>query len=138
MNRVFTKLRHSEEAFLLASVSEFVKCWSSGKKSRLIIESVNGQAFLNFSAFLGDPKDDHFKARAGGRQPKPKKKSERKIQRDNARAAQFQERKKRETALITSSVSSSTFSSSQVEAAPTSFHFSEPLPENFKRIFIVR
>ena len=145
MKRTFNKHRHSEEAFLFASVSEFVKCWSSGKKSRLIIESVRGQAFIQFSAFLGNPKDDHSKARARARdrQPKPKQKSERKIQRDNARAAKFQERKKRETALTTSPVSSSlqpsgqptvptTSSPFQVEASSTSFHFSEPLPENLR------
>ena len=147
MKRLFNKYRHSEEAFLLASVSEFVKCWSSGKKSRLIIESVSGKAFIHFSAFLGYPKDDHFKARAEDRQPKPKpkakQKSERKIQRDNARAAKFQERKKREMALTTSPVSSSlqpsgqptvptTLSPFQVEASSTSFHFSEPLPENLR------
>ena len=113
MKRLFNKYRHSEEAFLFASVSEFVKCWSSGKKSRLIIESVSGQAFIHFSAFLGNPKDDHFKARARDWQPKPKskKKSERKIQRDNARAAKFQERKKRETAWTTSHVAMGEYSS---------------------------
>ena len=147
MKRTFNKHRHSEEAFLFASVSEFVKCWSSGKKSRLIIESVRGQAFIQFSAFLGNPKDDHSKARARARdrQPKPKQKSERKIQRDNARAAKFQERKKREMAVTTSLVSSflppsgnpkvpTTSSPSQVEASSTSFYFSEPLPENFREL----
>ena len=46
---------HTEEAFLLSTFSEFVKCWKSSKKSRLFIESVNGMAFMNFSVFLGDP-----------------------------------------------------------------------------------
>ena len=146
MKRLFNKYRHSEEAFLFASVSEFVKCWSSGKNSRLIIESVSGQAFIHFSAFLGNPKDDHFKARARDWQPKPKskKKSERKIQRDNARAAKFQERKKGEMALTTSPVSSflpasgnprapTTSSPSQVEASSTSFHFST-FPRHFRKI----
>ena len=112
MKRLFNNYRHSEEAFLFASVfSEFVKCWSSGKKSYLIIESLSGQAFIHFSAFLGNPKDDHFKARAGDRQPKPRKESERKIQRDIARAAKFQERKKRETAWTTSHVAMGEYSS---------------------------
>ena len=101
---------------------------------------------MNFSAFLGDPKDVHFKAGAGNRQPKPRKKSERKIQRDKARAAKFQERKKREMALISSPDTSTlpagvssgdpriptTSSPSQVEAAPTSFLFSEPHPEHIR------
>ena len=97
----FKRNRHSEEAFLLANFSEFVKCWSSGKKSRLVIESVNGHAIVNFTAFLGHPSADHFhfNSKPKNRQPKPRQKSERKIQRDNARAASFQERKRKEKAL---------------------------------------
>ena len=53
--------RHfSEEAFLHATFGEFIKCWGSGAKSRLFIESVNGNAFVNFSAYLGHPGDAHF------------------------------------------------------------------------------
>ena len=71
--------------------------------------------------------------------------SEENIQRDIARAAKFQERKKREMALTTLPVSSSlpasghlrvptTSSPSQVEASSTSFYFSKPLPENFREL----
>ena len=49
MARTFTRQRNTEEAFLFAGFIEFVKCWSSSKKSRIVIESVNGQAFMNFS-----------------------------------------------------------------------------------------
>ena len=42
------------------TISEFVKCWRSSKKSRLFIDSVNGKAFMNFSVFLGNPSDIHF------------------------------------------------------------------------------
>ena len=89
---------NSEEAFLFATFKEFYKCWRSGTKARVIIESVNGKAFVNFSAFLGDPYDVHFKPRPSKRNPskRPRKKSDNKIKRDNQRAAQFQERKRRE------------------------------------------
>ena len=154
MTQSFNKHRHSEEAFLFASFNEFVKCWSSGKRSRLFIESVNGHAFVNFSAFLGYPKDDHFMPKARDRQSKPKKKkkqkSQRKIQRDNARAAEFQERKRRERERALISLPDISFmtgegaslgnpnnpmtsSPSTAGAAPApSFHFSKPRPENVR------
>ena len=77
--RIFT-----EEAFLFSTFVEFNKCWSSGKKSRLVIESFNGFAFVNFSAFLGHPKTMHSAPREK-RDPgrKSRKKSKRKTQRDN-------------------------------------------------------
>ena len=94
---------YTEEAFLLSTFSEFVKCWKSSKKSRLFIESVNGMAFVNFSVFLGNPSEAHspqsFPQR---RQPSSdtsrKKKSFKKIQRDNERAAKFQAKKRKEQA----------------------------------------
>ena len=136
----FKRNRHSEEAFLLANFSEFVKCWSSGKKSRLVIESVNGHAIVNFTAFLGHPSADHFhfNSKPKNRQPKPRQKSERKIQRDNARAASFQERKRKEKALNPSPSteggksivdSPETSSPSSVQASPELFQFSDPLRE---------
>ena len=36
------KLNSTEEAFLLSTFSEFVKCWRSRKNSRLFVESVKG------------------------------------------------------------------------------------------------
>ena len=44
--------------------------------------------------FLGDPKD--FQAGAGNRQLEPRKKSDRKVQSDKARAAKIHERTKRD------------------------------------------
>ena len=154
MTQSFNKHRHSEEAFLFASFNEFVKCWSSGKRSRLFIESVNGHAFVNFSAFLGYPKDDHFMPKARDRQSKPKKKkkkSQRKIQRDNARAAEFQERKRRERERALISLPDISFMTSEgaslgnpnnpttsspsmagAASAPINFHFSKPRPENVR------
>ena len=113
-----------------------MKCWSSGKKSRLIIKSVSGQAFINFSAFLvGHPKYDHSKPRRGHRIVN------RNLERNPNRRSSV--RKKREMALTTSPVSSplpasghpkvpTTSSPTQVEASSTSFYFSTPLPENFR------
>ena len=92
------KRQFTEEAFLFSTFVEFNKCWSSGKKSRLVIESMNGFAFVNFSAFLGHPKTMHFAPRENqnpGRKSS-KKKSKRKTQRDNQRAARFQEMKRQE------------------------------------------
>ena len=54
-----SKKHFSEGAFLFATFMEFNKCWRSGKKSRLIVESVNGFAFINFSAYLGHPESMH-------------------------------------------------------------------------------
>ena len=106
MNKNF-KRKYSKGSFLFATFCEFVKCWGSGAKSRLFIESVKGNAFVNFSAFLGHPGNAHFvpkreeevetRAREGNpdgqQKSKPRKKSKRKTERDNLRAAKFQEKK---------------------------------------------
>ena len=96
---------NSEEAFLFATFKEFYKCWRSGTKARVIIEAVNGKAFVNFSAFLGNPDDAHFKRRPSKWNPSkgPRKKSDNKIKRDNYHAAQYQERRRREEAASASS-----------------------------------
>ena len=104
-----TKSNYTEEAFLLSNFSEFIKCWKSSKRSRLYIESVNGSAFVNFSAFLGNPSEAHSphstpypQRRHPSSEGSKKKKSPRKIQRDNERAAKFQERKRTEQAAASS------------------------------------
>lgn len=132
------KRQFTEEAFLFSTFVEFNKCWSSGKKSRLVIESMNGFAFVNFSAFLGHPKTMHFTPREK-RDPgrKYKKKSERKTQRDNERAARFQEKKRQEREAAVSeapnkNISSPSVSRPSVPSAASSpgvdFIFSEPVP----------
>ena len=57
-----TNYAEAEEAFLLSTFCELMKCWKSSKKPRLFIESVNrkAQSFVNFSAFLGNHSDAHF------------------------------------------------------------------------------
>ena len=90
--------KEREEEFLFSSFIEFNKCWRSGTKARVIMESFNGVAFVNFTAFLGHPDDVHFDSRPAEQKPtkKPRKKSDKKIKRDNERAAQFQKRKRKE------------------------------------------
>ena len=129
----------TEEAFLFSTFVEFNKCWSSGKKSRLVIESVNGFAFVNFSAFLGHPKTRHFAPRERQNPgKKSKKKSERKTRRDNERAARFHEKKRQEREAAASEaskdlpspiVSSPPDPSAVSPPAPgVEFAFSEPAP----------
>ena len=127
---------NSEEAFLFATFKEFHKCWRSGTKARVIIESVNGKAFVNFSAFLGNPDDAHFKPRSSNRTPskEPRKKSDKKIKRDNDRAARFQDRKRREAASVSkpdgNPEAMATTSSPGVEStSDLEFSFASPVPE---------
>ena len=96
--------KETEEAFLYSTFIEFNKCWRSGTKARVIMETFNGQAFINFSAFLGHPDDTHFHPRQSRWNPpkKPRKKSEKKIKRDNDRAARFQENKRKEGKVLNS------------------------------------
>ena len=135
------KLNTNEEAFLLSTFSEFVKLWRSRKNSRLFIESVNGSAFISFSAFLGYPKNVRW-TQSSQSQRNPKKKSSRKIQRDNNRAANFQERKRQEEAAATAargnphapitSSSPITSSASSVTPAPVNFSFAPPVDEQLQ------
>ena len=122
------KLNTNEEAFLLSTFSEFVKLWRSRKNSRLFVESVNGSAFINFSAFVGYSKNVR-RTQSSQSQRKPKKKSSRKIQRDNDRAANFQERKRQEEAAATAArvTSSSPITiTSSASSAPLNFSFASP------------
>ena len=116
-----TKTNFTEEAFLLSTFSEFVKCWKSSKKSRLFIETVNGMAFMNFSVFLGNPSEAHSpRPTSQRRYPSSeqsrnrKKKSAKKIQRDNERAAKFQAKKREQAAASAVSGDSPPATSSKV------------------------
>ena len=136
-----TKTNFTEEAFLLSTFREFTKCWKSSKRSRLSIESsVNGEAFVNFSVFLGNPSETHFNPDAWRRNPSPKenkrKKSSKKIQRDNERAAKFQEKKRQEQAAASSAASgdpppsTSSQAETSVKAASINFSFASPAAED--------
>ena len=69
----------SESGFVFGSVLEFIKCWEAGSDSRLILETVNGRAWVNFSCCLGRPHANHVLIK--------KPKSPRKEFKDNVRAA---------------------------------------------------
>ena len=142
--------RHfSEEAFLHATFGEFIKCWGSGAKSRLSIESVNGNAFVNFSAYLGHPGDAHFVSKKETKDnvnanPKSKSrgKSKRKTERDNQRAARFQ-KKKREEGERAAESAAATSSPAHLAMAPSTsppppdFAFSEPIPQSTSELSMI-
>ena len=131
-----TQENSSEEAFLHATLSEFVKCWGSGKRARILVESMNGGAFVNFSTLLSNPGMDHTYRRkkaakanrhpeghhdfqhSGSAPPSSRKKSKRKTERDNKRAAEFQ-RKKREEAEREASAAAAKERPSEEEDAKT-------------------
>ena len=122
------------------TISEFVKCWKSSKRSRLFIDSVNGKAFMNFSVFLGNPSDIHFQSTPRQRKPSPKEKKKRKkspkqIQRDNERAAKFQEKKRQEEAAAKAASgvpppATSSPAASTVREASVNFSFASPVAED--------
>ena len=100
-----------KKGFLSSTFREFNKCWRSGDKARVIMETFNGHAFINFSAYLGYPDDVHFQSRPAERNPpkKPRKKSAKKVKRDNERAAQFQKKKRQEEDAAASASTSGKF-----------------------------
>ena len=143
-----TKRHFTEKDFLFATFNEFLKCWGSGGRSRLFMESKESGAFVNFSAFLGHPgmrrsfqqskmaSDEEIQAQdpksnSDSKEKKSKKKSKKKTERDNQRAAIFQKRKKDEVKLVAAAATHSASSSVAVTSTPTpDFEFSEPLSEN--------
>ena len=133
-----SKKHFSEGAFLFATFMEFNKCWRSGKKSRLIVESVNGFSFINFTAYLGHPESMHV-APPEKRKPgstvkrKPRKKSKKKTERDNVRAARFQAKKQQEKDAAAPEAFKDDplpTTSSPRASGPSTFAFAEPIPEN--------
>ena len=135
-----TKTSLTEEVFLFLTFSEFIKCWKSSKRSRLFVDSVNGEAFVNFSVFLGSPGEAHSPFTPQQRYPPPKekkkkKKSSKKIQRDNERAAKFQAKKRQEEAAAKAAsgvppLATSSPAASTVREASVNFSFSSPAPED--------
>ena len=96
--------KNSEASFVYNGVIEFIKAWESGSKSKLTLQSRNGQAWLNFNCYLGGPHDQHQKIK----KPKSKKKQER----DDLRAQLHQQRLQDG---VSSTNSSSYFSKSNFE-----------------------
>ena len=124
--------RHfTEEAFLFSTFVEFNKCWRSGKKSRLVIESVKGGlAFVNFSAFLGDPKTMHVVPPEKEKPGRTRKKSKKRTERDNERAARFHARKQQERDAAVSEASKGACPPPATSTPVSEFIFSEPTQEN--------
>ena len=120
----------NEKAFLSSTFREFNKCWGSGTKARVIMETFNGRAYVNFSAFLGHPDDVHFQPRPSeqNRQSKPRKKSAKKVKRDNERAAQFQKKKRKEEEAAAAATASS---SDPVITPTTSYSVSGDIKYSF-------
>ena len=73
--------QNSERGFVYGSLVEFMKCWENGANSRLVLESCNGYAWLNMTCCLGRPHESHVR-----------KKSRHREERDNARAAAYNEK----------------------------------------------
>ena len=90
----------TEEAFVQASLKEFVKLWGSGSQAFFQLQCVDGQASLKFSSQLGAPADFHFHHHRyphhlhgfHAEQPHhhPRKNSKKQQDRDRVRAAAHQ------------------------------------------------
>ena len=80
-------LGNTEAGFVLASVTEFLHLWRSGKKSSLLLECKEGKTFVSFKCGLGKPDQHHIQ---DVRRRRKKKKSSKRILRDKARAASYQ------------------------------------------------
>ena len=110
------------------------------------MESVNGGAFVSFSTFLGNPgaphvnprkfkmaaRTSHHDSQNGGNphfQATAKKKSKRKTERDNARAAEFQ-KKKKEAAQVTASGKEKTARKEETKAASKEAKEAEEVEES--------
>ena len=147
-----TKRQLSDGGLLFATLIEFVKCWGSGRRSRLFMESVNGEAFMNFSTFLGNPGWGHSRQnkmasgeetsgnRKSHQDPKlskktKRKKSQKKTERDNQRAAEFQKRKQEEISAAAATESSPVSAAAASTSTPSKeFEFSEPTCENMSSL----
>ena len=146
-----TKRQLSDGGLLFATLIEFVKCWGSGRRSRLFMESVNGEAFMNFSTFLGNPGKGYSKQNkmAPGEETlgypgshndpksskKQKKKSQKKTERDNQRAAKFQKKKQEELSAASATESSPVPAAVISTSTPSKeFEFSEPTCENMSSL----
>ena len=80
--------QNTEAAFVLSSVMEFLHVWRSGEESSLSLQCKEGKALLNLQVSLGSPDKSHFR-HDKPRHGQPRKKSERRKQKENARAAAY-------------------------------------------------
>ena len=142
----------SDGGLLFKTLVEFMNCWGSGRRSRLFVETMNGEAFMNFSTFLGNPGKCYSKQNkmAAGEEtlgnpqshhdPKlskkvKRKKSLKKTERDNQRAAEFQKRKLEELSAAAATERSPVSAAAAPSSTPSKeFEFSEPLCENMSSL----
>ena len=80
--------QNSESGFVFGCVMEFIKCWEAGSDSRLVLETINGRAWVNLSCCLGRPDANHVVTR--------RTKSPRKGFKDKMRAAAYHEKSKQQ------------------------------------------
>ena len=71
--------QNSEGGFVFESVLEFLQCWEFGTDSRLILETCNGRAWMNFSCCMGKPFNAPKRIKSRAREAK-----------DNLRATMYQ------------------------------------------------
>ena len=142
----------SDGGLLFKTLVEFVNCWGSGKQSRLFVETMNVEAFMNFSTFLGNPGKGYSRQNKmasgeetlgypqshhdpnSGRKVKQKK-SQKKTERDNQRAARFQKRKQEELSAAAATEGSPVSAAATSTSTPSKeFEFSEPTCENMSSL----
>ena len=99
---------NTEGSFVLASVTEFLKTWASGKQSSLHLECANGEAWLQLGFRLSHFDSCHsLNARVFSPPSRPKSKSPSKKKRDRKRAEAFDSKKKNgENSTLIDSVNS--------------------------------
>jgi len=123
------KTVNCEETFILASLQEFVKVWSSGHQASFNLNCENGRAWLSLGFQLGTPSSPHHlgvghppPTHLHGSVPRPyhrpRPKSLARRVRDRARAARHQKAQATVAQAATSRKFSETNSSLSAAAAP--------------------
>ena len=126
------KTVNCEESFVLASLQEFVKVWSSGHQANFNLNCENGRAWLSLGFQLGSPSSPHHRnfghPRPHGSVPppyhRPRHKGLERRERDRARAARHQEARAQAAASTKSAdsveqVAETNFSSDAAAPAPS-------------------
>ena len=88
---------NTKESFVLASLKEFVKLWGSGCQATFNLECRNGQAWFQLGGRLGHPAFHHYCPPPPQTQVK-KKKSQTRVLKDRARAAEHRAKKNESSA----------------------------------------
>ena len=87
----FPRRTHNEETFVLASVKEFVKAWSSGNQANLNLQCKNGGAWLSLGFQLNSPQSPHHHGPPPHHHPRHRRpKGPARRERDRVRAMRHQ------------------------------------------------